>query len=164
MKLSTESIALACARHPWRTIGAWIVLVVVSFVVIATLFGDLTTEGEVTSATDSKRVDELRFERFTPTAEDFQQQVSEVVVISLEEGTLDDPAVEERVQALADELREVGATNVVTHADQEELVADDREATVVLVGLGPNEDAIGDVVDAVDRARRRARLRCRRHR
>ena len=151
MKFSTESIAFACARHPWRTIGAWIVLVVVSFVVIATLFGDLTSEGEVTSETDSKRVDELRFERFTPTAEDFQQQVSEVVVISLEEGTLDDPAVEERVQALADELREVGATNVVTHADQEELVADDREATVVLVGLGPNEDAIGDVVDAVDR-------------
>ena len=72
-------------------------------------------------------------------------------MISLEEGTLDDPAVEERVQALADELREVGATNVVTHADQEELVSDDREATVVLVGLGPNEDAIGDVVDAVDR-------------
>ena len=151
MKLSTESIALACARHPWRTIGAWLVLVVVSFVVIATLFGDLTTEGEVTSATDSKRVDELRFERLSPTAEDFQQQVSEVVVISLEEGSMDDPAVEGRVQALADELREVGATNVVTYADQEDLVSEDREATAVLVGLGPNEDAVGDVVDAVDR-------------
>ncbi len=151
MKLSTESLALACARHPWRTIGAWIALVVVSFVVIATLFGDLTTEGEVTSETDSKRVDELRFERFTPTAEDFQQQVSEVVVISLEEGTMDDPAVEGRVQALADELREVGATNVVTYADQEDLVSEDGEATAVLVGLGANEDAVGDVVDAVDR-------------
>ncbi len=151
MKLSTESLALACARHPWRTIGAWVVLVVVSFVVIATLFGDLTTEGEVTSATDSKRVDELQFERFRPTEEDFQQQVSDVVVISLEEGTMDDPAVEERVQALADELGELGATHVVTYADQEELVSEDREATAVLIGLGPNEDAIGDVVDAVDR-------------
>ena len=113
MKLSTESIALACARHPWRTVGAWVVAVVVSFGVIGTLFGDvLTSEGEVTGETDSKRVDELRFERFQPTAEDFQQQVSEVVVISLEEGTMDDPAVEERVQTLADELREAGATNV----------------------------------------------------
>jgi len=152
VKLSTESIALACARHPWRTVGAWVVAVVVSFGVIGTLFGDvLTSEGEVTGETDSKRVDELRFERFQPTAEDFQQQVSEVVVISLEEGTVDDPAVEERVQALADELRGVGATNVVTHADQEDLVSEDGEATVVLVGLGANEDAIGDVVDAVDR-------------
>ena len=151
MKLSTESLALACARHPWRTIGAWVVLVVVSFVVIATLFGDLTTEGEVTSETDSKRVDELQFERFRPTEEDFQQQVSDVVVISLEEGTMDDPAVEARVQALADELSELGATHVVTYADQEELVSEDREATAVLIGLGPNEDAIGDVVDAVDR-------------
>ena len=52
---------------------------------------------------------------------------------------MDDPAVEERVQALADELREVGATNVVTHADQEDLVSEDGEATVVLVGLGANE-------------------------
>jgi RND superfamily putative drug exporter len=152
VKLSTESIALACARHPWRTVGAWVVAVVVSFGVIGTLFGDvLTSEGEVTGETDSKRVDELRFERFQPTAEDFQQQVSEVVVISLEEGTVDDPAVEERVQALADELRGVGATNVVTHADQDDLVSEDGEATVVLVGLGANEDAIGDVVEAVDR-------------
>jgi uncharacterized membrane protein YdfJ with MMPL/SSD domain len=117
VKLSTESIALACARHPWRTIGAWFVLVVVSFMVISTLFGDLTSEGEVTGETDSKRVDELRFERFQPTAEDLRQQASEVVVISLEEGTVDDPAVEERVQALADELRDVGATNVVTNTD-----------------------------------------------
>jgi RND superfamily putative drug exporter len=149
VKLSTESLALACARHPWRTIGAWVVLVVVSFVVIATFFGDLTTEGEVTSATDSKRVDELRFERFRPTVEDFRQQTSEVVVIALEQGTLDDPAVQERVQALAEEIREAGATNVVTYEENEDLVAEDGQATAVLVGLGPNEDAIGDVVSAV---------------
>ncbi len=150
MKLSTESLALACARHPWRTIGAWIALVVVSFVVIATFFGDLTTEGEVTSATDSKRVDELRFEHFRPTAEDAGEQISEVVVIVLEEGTLDDPAVQERVQSLAGEIREAGATNVVTHEENEDLVAEDGQATAVLVGLGANEDAIGDVVQAVD--------------
>jgi RND superfamily putative drug exporter len=152
VKLSTESIALACARHPWRTVGAWIAAVVVSFGVIATMFGDvLTSEGEVTSETDSKRADELRFERFRPTVEDARQQVSEVVVISLEEGTIDDPAVQERVQVLAEELREAGATNVVTVAEDEELATEDREATVVLVGLGANEDAVGDVVEAVDR-------------
>jgi uncharacterized membrane protein YdfJ with MMPL/SSD domain len=151
VKLSTESIALACARHPWRTVGAWIVAVVLSFVVIATSFADLTTEGEVTSQTDSKRVDELRFERFRPTLEDARQQISDVVVVALEEGTLEDPAVQERIQTLADEIREAGATNVVTFAEDEELVAEDGQATAVLVGLGPNEDAIGDVVEAVDR-------------
>jgi uncharacterized membrane protein YdfJ with MMPL/SSD domain len=151
VKLSTESLALACARHPWRTIGAWLLVVVVSFGVIATLFGDLTSEGEVTSETDSKRADELRFERFQPTAEDISQQASEVVVISLEEGTVDDPAVQGRVQALAEELRQAGAMNVVTYEEDDELVSEDREATVVLVGLGANEDAVGDVVEAVDR-------------
>jgi putative drug exporter of the RND superfamily len=151
VKVSTESLALACARHPWRTVGAWLVAVLVSFALIATLFGDLTSEGEVTSETDSKRADELRFERFRPTPEDARQQVSEVVVISLEGGTVDDPAVEQRVEALADELRDAGATNVVTLGDDDELVSEDREATVVLVGLGPNEDAVGDIVEAVDR-------------
>jgi hypothetical protein len=46
MTLSTGSLAAACARHPWRTIAAWIVLTVLAVVSIATLLGgSLTTEG-----------------------------------------------------------------------------------------------------------------------
>ncbi|MGH3015937.1 MAG: hypothetical protein ACRDNN_13405, partial [Gaiellaceae bacterium] len=106
MRLSTESLAGACARHPWRTVGVWLATVVLSLGLVATLLGDvLTSEGEVTSDTDSKRADELRFERFRPTVEDEERQVTEVVVVSLDEGTVDDPAVQERLQVLADELR-----------------------------------------------------------
>jgi uncharacterized membrane protein YdfJ with MMPL/SSD domain len=150
MSLSTESLARACALHPWRTIGAWIAAVVLSMGVVAALLGDtLTTEGEVTSQTDSKRAEELVFEHFQPSPEALDQETSEVVVVSFESGTVDG----ERVQALAEELRRLGATNVVTSADegQERLDSADGNATALLVGLGRNEDDLPSLVEAVER-------------
>ncbi|MGH3056897.1 MAG: MMPL family transporter [Gaiellaceae bacterium] len=153
MRLSTESLAGACARHPWRTVGVWLATVVLSLGLVATLLGDvLTSEGEVTSDTDSKRADELRFERFRPTVEDEERQVTEVVVVSLDEGTVDDPAVQERLQVLADELRGAGATSVTTPFDEggDELVTEDRRAAAVLVALGlDGEDRVEPLVEAV---------------
>ena len=154
MRLSTESLARACALHPWRTVGVWIAAVVLSLGLVATLLGDvLTSEGEVTSETDSKRAEDLRFERLEPTAEEQGREVSEVVVVSLDEGTVDDPAVQERLRALADEIRGAGATTVTTPFDEggEELVAEDRRAAAVLVGLGlDGEDRVGPLVKAVE--------------
>jgi RND superfamily putative drug exporter len=154
VRLSTDSLARACAHHPWRTVGIWLVAVVLSLGLVATLLGDvLTSEGDVTSETDSKRAEELRFERFQPTAADQEREASEVVVVSLDEGTVDDPDVQERLQALADELRGAGATSVVTPFDEggEELVAEDRRAAVVLVALGfDGEDKVESLVDAVE--------------
>jgi putative drug exporter of the RND superfamily len=150
LRLSTESLARACALHPWRTIGAWIAAVVLSMGVVAALLGDtLTTEGEVTSQTDSKRAEELVFEHFQPSPEALDQETSEVVVVSFASETVDG----ERVQALAEELRGLGASNVVTSADegQERLDSADGSATALLVGLGRNEDDLPSLVEAVER-------------
>ena len=150
MSISTESVARACARHPWRTVGLWLLAVVVSMAIVAVLLGDtLTTEGEVTSATDSKRAEELLFEHFPPSPETAGESTSEVVVVSFDGGAVD----EERVGALATELREAGAATVVTSADEggERLYSADGSATVVLVGFGRNEDSLPDVVEAVQR-------------
>jgi uncharacterized membrane protein YdfJ with MMPL/SSD domain len=154
VSLSTESLAQACARHPWRTVGIWLAAVVLSLGLVATLLGDvLTSEGEVTSETDSKRAEELRFERFQQTAEEQGREVSEVVVVSLDEGTVDDPAVRERLEALADEIRGAGAPTVTTPFDEggDELVAEDGRAAAVLVGLGiDGEDKVEPLVEAVE--------------
>ncbi|MGH3038810.1 MAG: MMPL family transporter [Gaiellaceae bacterium] len=150
MRLSTESLARACALHPWRTMAAWIALVVLSIGVVAALLGDtLTTEGEVTSQTDSKRAEELVLEHFPPSAESLEQETTEAVVVSFQSGTVD----RERIQALAEELRQLGATNVVTSADegQEWLDSEDGNATALLVGLGRNEDSLPDLVEAAER-------------
>ena len=148
MSLSTESVARASARHPWRTVGLWIAVVVLSMGIVAVLLGDtLTTEGEVTSRTDSKRAEQLLDERFPPSVDSLEQATTEVVVVSFESGAVD----EARVQALAEELRGLGATNVVTSADegQERLSSPDGSAVAVLVGLGRDEDRLPDVVEAV---------------
>jgi RND superfamily putative drug exporter len=149
VRLSTESLARACALHPWRTIGCWIALVVLSLGVVVLLLGDtLTTEGEVTSQTDSKRAEQLVFEHFPPSPETSERAASEVIVVSF-----DGSVNEERVQAFAEELRQAGAANVITSADegQERLDSADGTATALLVGFGRNEDRLGEVIAAVDR-------------
>jgi putative drug exporter of the RND superfamily len=149
VRLSTESLARACALHPWRTIGCWIALVVLSLGVVVLLLGDtLTTEGEVTSQTDSKRAEQLVFEHFPLSPETSERAASEVIVVSF-----DGSVNEERVQAFAEELRQAGAANVITSADegQERLDSADGTATALLVGFGRNEDRLGEVIAAVDR-------------
>jgi uncharacterized membrane protein YdfJ with MMPL/SSD domain len=151
VKPSTESLALAAARHPWRTVGIWIAVVVLSVGIVATML-EFSGEGEVTSETDSKRAERLLAERFPPSPADVAQQTSEVVVVSVQPRTVDDPTVEARTRALADELREAGATSVITffESGEERLVSEDRTATAVLVGL-PDVEAVEGVVDTVER-------------
>ena len=146
MRLSTEGIARSCSRHPWRTIGVWLAVLVLSFGLIGTLLADALTGGEeVTSETDSKRGDELMFERFRPTNDEIERSTTEVVLVRGENAA-------ERGNALAEELRTAGATNVVTSTDDPTLVSADGDTVGLLVALGFDpEDRIGGVIEAVER-------------
>ena len=57
-----------------------------------------------------------------------------------------------RVQQFAGEIRDAGAATVITSADegQERLDSGDGSATVVLVGMGRNEDNLEDVIATVE--------------
>jgi uncharacterized membrane protein YdfJ with MMPL/SSD domain len=144
----TERLARASSRRPWVTIAAWIIGLVLSFGIVATLLGDvLTSEGRVTSPTDSERAAELQGERFRPTVSDFDRDVTEVVVVRAVAGTVD----RARVAKLADDLRAAGASFVATSADDDRLVSKGGDAEALLVGLGANaEDDVDGVVGAVE--------------
>ena len=87
MSISTERLARACAGHPKRTVGAWLVAMVVSFVVIALLLGDaLTSEGDVTSNPESKQAEALIHAGFPPVS-----TPSEIVVVQSDRYTVDQP-------------------------------------------------------------------------
>ncbi len=59
-----ESLALRSARHPWITIGIWVVVIVISMYLRATIFDDaVSAEFAFTSNPDSKVADELLEER-----------------------------------------------------------------------------------------------------
>jgi uncharacterized membrane protein YdfJ with MMPL/SSD domain len=145
----TERLARAASRHPWRIIGAWLAALLVGTVIVVTSLGDvLTSEGRVTSPNDSERAAELQNERFRPTLEDFNRDVTEVVVVRATDGRPDDA----RIRQLADDLRSAGASLVVTAADDERLVSADGDSQAVLVALGLNaEDDVAGVVPAVER-------------
>ena len=61
----TQRLAVACARHPWRTVAAWIGAIVVAVVLVGALLGDnLSSEGHVTNDPESLRAYDLQSERF----------------------------------------------------------------------------------------------------
>jgi putative drug exporter of the RND superfamily len=143
----TERLAGAASRHPWWTVAAWVVGLVLAFAIVATALGDvLTTEGRVTSPTDSERAAVLQNERFQPTLADFNHDVTEVVVVRAVSGPIDRATVEQ----LAKDLRAAGASFVATSSDDTRLVSQEGDAEALLVALGLDaEDKVDPVVAAV---------------
>jgi uncharacterized membrane protein YdfJ with MMPL/SSD domain len=55
----TERLARACSRHPWLTMAAWVVAIVLALATIAVLLpGRLTTEGAGTNNPQSQRAED----------------------------------------------------------------------------------------------------------
>ena len=105
MTFSTERLARACAVHPKRTVAAWGAVVVVSFAVIAVLLGSaLTSDGDVTSNTESKQAAALIRASFPPAP-----TPSEIVVVRSDRYTVDEPAFRAKLQALAERGKALGA-------------------------------------------------------
>ncbi len=148
----TERAARASSRHPWRVLVIWLVVLVAAVGTIGT-FLESALEGEIgiTSETESKRAESLLAEGFPPPPP--EQDVTEVVVIRSETGSVDDAPFEQRVRRLDAALREAGATNLIGfyESGEEQLVSADRDATELLVGLGadPDEETVEPLVALV---------------
>jgi RND superfamily putative drug exporter len=146
----TERLARWCSRRPWLTIGAWSLTLVVAFGIIAVLIGGaLTTDSDVTAQTESKRVQELLDRGFPPT--ESSEGFSDIVVVRAASGTATDPPFEQRIAALASQLRSENIRRVVTYYESkdERLLSADGKATALLIGLGP-DGSIDTVVNAVE--------------
>ena len=104
MKLSTQTITAASARHPWRTIGVWIVTSVLAVAaIVALLGGSLTTEGAPTNNPESERAVDAIARAFPPDPESL---TTDVVVIRSAQHTVDDPEFRAFVGRLLDESEE----------------------------------------------------------
>jgi putative drug exporter of the RND superfamily len=146
----TERLARASSRRPWLVVGLWLIVSLTAVVLVA-MFLAFDGEAEITKQTDTKRAERILSEGFPQDAVS-GQAISEVVVVRSEHGDVAAASTRARVTALADELRATGATRVVTYADDERLVSQDRDATVLLVALGRDgEDNLEGIVDAVQR-------------
>ena len=155
-----ESMALRCARRPWTTIGIWVLVIIISIALRATLFADaISTEFAFTNNPDSKQADELLEERFG-----LPKGTSEVVIVQSETLTVDDPAYQEFVEGVFGKLEDLGPDIIrqetLINYYQEEapfLVSEDRQTTIMPFTMaGEFDDAtdnIGSVISVVDQAR-----------
>jgi RND superfamily putative drug exporter len=148
MKLNPESVARASSRHPWRTIGIWVFLIVSMGVVSSRLLGDvLTQDFEFTNEPESVRAQAVIDEKFDTTgAED-----TEFVIVQSESLTVQDPPFEDAVRGLQSELGTLGgevlASPPLTYYDVVRqspgqaagLVSKDEHATLITVALKDTE-------------------------
>jgi uncharacterized membrane protein YdfJ with MMPL/SSD domain len=137
----TQRLAAAAARHPWRTIGAWIAALVVSFGLIVFFLGDaLTGEAEQLNNPESEQAYELLGERLPPEPGEFS---SDVVLIRSDSVTTDQPRFLATVDEVVSLLRATpGVLNV------EEPTARTQNAVIIEVGLA-DEDAALNVADEI---------------
>jgi uncharacterized membrane protein YdfJ with MMPL/SSD domain len=149
-----QRLVLASAKHPWRTIGAWVAAILVAFVAIGALLGGaLTTEGKPTNNPQSQRAKDVREAAF-PAAS--SAAITDIVVVRSPRYTVEAPRFRSFVRTLAGELRGakgVEGTRSYLGAHDPSLVSRDRHATMVQFAM-PNESSSGidDVISAVRRA------------
>ena len=95
MRLNPETLARASSRHPWRTVGIWVVLVAaMAFVSGRFLGGVLTQDFEFTNRPEAVRAQEVLDARFgTGAVAD-----TEFVIVGSERLTVQDPAFERAVR------------------------------------------------------------------
>jgi uncharacterized membrane protein YdfJ with MMPL/SSD domain len=146
----TERLAQVSSRRPWLVVGLWLLVILTAFVLVA-MFLAFEGEAEITRTTESKQAARILEEGF-PQEATSGLAITEVVVVRAESGDAGAQATRTRVAALADELRKAGAEQVVTYGEEQRLVSQDGDSTVLLLALGPDgEDDVEDVVDVVER-------------
>jgi putative drug exporter of the RND superfamily len=144
-KFGLESIARVCARHPWRTLSIWaVVLASAAAVTMMYLGGALSNEQRFTNDPESTRATALVQERFPG-----DQHTRELVIVRSSEATVDDQLFRAQVQAVTAGVMALGPDVVLGSLDYTTdsspvLVSEDRHAALLLFTMARTG---GDVID-----------------
>jgi uncharacterized membrane protein YdfJ with MMPL/SSD domain len=146
------SLVLASARHPWRTIGAWVAAFVIAIVAIGALLGGaLSSEGKPTNNPQSQRAKNVRNAEFPASS---AAAVTDLVVVHSPRYTVDAPQFRSLVRSLAGEVRQAkNVESAHSYLDTRSLVSADRHSTIVPFAMPDySTSGIDDVVSAVQGA------------
>ena len=130
---STESLASTAARHPWRTLAVWLVIIVGAGF-FASGIGDVTDD-ENRGNSESSRAERLIGQEIRTT-----DPVPEFVVVEAP-ANADLAALDAEVRALAQQLSQLPATGEVqSHVDgRPDLLAADSRTALIQVALAPGD-------------------------
>jgi uncharacterized membrane protein YdfJ with MMPL/SSD domain len=146
MKLNPESLASASSRHPWRTLGAWLVFIVLMGVVSASLLaGVLTDDMAFTNEPESDRAQEVIDASFADSTRDTEF----MVVSSPTHRTHEDPYaafvtdLQAEIQGLGPEVVGAPVTSYVDAAEASaQLFTPDLHGVLVLVQTVPGASTL----------------------
>jgi RND superfamily putative drug exporter len=130
----TESLARACARKRWWTVGIWAAAMVLAVFAIMNLLGNaIVTEATFTNNPESMVAINLIDERLET---DSAKWLDEMIIVKSNTLTVDDPAFAEQVNNLYGELAAMGdevALGEVTYyiVPDPSMVSADRHSTLI---------------------------------
>ena len=158
MTFSSTALARASARHPWRTMGIWGLVLVAAVAVIALVLpGTLTSQYTFMGDPDSQVGRDLLQDGL-----DMPPKANEVVIVRSPKLTSEDPAFRDFVLGLQGRIAALGpgvvdgVTSYARGGDETMVSGDGRTAIVALTMAGDltqaekNIDRVHDIVHAVD--------------
>jgi RND superfamily putative drug exporter len=132
MRLNPEALARASSRHPWRTVGIWVVVLVAGFAASATILADaLTTDFDFTNNPEAKRAQQVLEDSRLE-----QEAIPETIVMVGGDGAVQDPAFIETVNAALDDLRDLGP-DVVSQVPESFPLPEEPATDPQIAALGP---------------------------
>ena len=136
MKFSTERLARSAARHPWRTLGMWAVLLVVAIIADSGI-ADVLTEDTETAVGESSTAAQLIEERLRGPA-----LAEEFIIVESQTATVDEAALTAIVGSLVAELRALDEVeSAVSYLDGAPgLLSGDGRVAMIPVTLGGDYD------------------------
>ncbi|HVL27040.1 MAG TPA: MMPL family transporter [Acidimicrobiales bacterium] len=143
MRISPQSLARASSRNPWRTIVAWIGVIVIAGALTSALLGKATTqEFAFTNEPESVRAAQLIEDKLRGP-----HRATEVFIVRSGGPVVDDPAFKAFVEGLQLQLQGLGQDKVLAAqtyygTQDQSMVSQDRRTTLVVAVLaGSLEDA-----------------------
>jgi putative drug exporter of the RND superfamily len=150
MKLNPETIARASSRHPWRTIGVWLVLIVAMGAVSSALLADVLTQDiQFTNRPESVQAQDVLDTRFGQS----RTEDTEFLIVHSDQFTVLDQEFVAFVKQLQGRVTAIDGSilaappatyyDVIKQAPDQAagLVSQDRHYTLIPVTLKDFEDA-----------------------
>ena len=146
----TEYLARICGQRPLVTIGVWIVLAAAGIALILNLLDSATTtELKLTGGAESQKAANLVEERLDRT-----EPVIEIIVVSSDSLTVDDPRFRTKVEGVFDRVVALGQEKVSQafnfyRLPDPSLVSADRKTTIMPVRLSGSIKEATEYVEEV---------------
>ena len=110
MRLNPETVARASSRHPWRTVGVWLLVIVSMGALSNALLADVLNQDiAFTNSPESVQAQDILDAQFPDT-----RQNEDVVfyLVGSETLTTDDPAFQDKVRELESAIEELGTDDL----------------------------------------------------